>query len=84
MADNNYRSPLIADERPRNIVLCRGCLEALESKHRHDFVQCGCENRTFADGGADCQRYGGKDMSLVEVIESPLRVQVGSRDRHNS
>jgi hypothetical protein len=61
----------MADERPRNLVFCRNCLETLESVHRHDFAQCGCENRTFTDGGTDYQRYGGRDMSLVEVIQSP-------------
>lgn len=61
----------MSEEKPRNIVLCRGCLDVLESRHRHDFVQCKCENQTFVDGGTSYQRIGGKDLALVEVIESP-------------
>ncbi len=60
-----------ADDKPRNIVLCKDCLEVLESKHRHDFVQCSCENQTYTDGGIDYQRIGGKDLSRIEIIESP-------------
>lgn len=60
-----------ADDSQRNIVLCKVCLAVLESTHRHDFVQCGCENHTFTDGGMDYQRIGGKDLGQVEVIESP-------------
>lgn len=53
----------------RNLVLCRSCLTVLESTHRHDFVQCGCENHTFTDGGTDYTRIGGADLSMVEVLD---------------
>ena len=61
-----------AERRGRNIVMCKVCLTVMESTHRHDFVQCSCENGTFVDGGIDYQRIGGRDLSLVEVIESPI------------
>lgn len=64
-------------DRPRNIVLCKVCLDVLESKYRHDFVQCKCENQTFTDGGTSYQRTGGKDLALVEIIESPRGPMVG-------
>lgn len=61
-------------EQPRNIVLCKECLDVLESRHRHDFVQCKCPNGTFVDGGTSYQRIGGKDLAKVEIIESPKNV----------
>lgn len=65
--------PPASIDRPRNIVLCKGCLDVLESKHCHDFVQCKCPNKTFTDGGTDYMRIGGVDMELVEVIENPRK-----------
>ncbi len=32
-------------------VQCLNCEEILKSKSVHDFVECGCENETFVDGG---------------------------------
>lgn len=52
-----------------NKVICLVCNTTLESKYRHDFKSCGCENETFIDGGLDYQRIGGKDMSKIKVIE---------------
>ena len=53
-------------------VKCLNCGEILESKHRHDFVRCGCGNETFVDGGNDYLRCGGMDMTMVKVIpETP-------------
>lgn len=46
-------------------VKCLQCGVELVSKSRHDFVSCGCENRTFADGGSDYSRVGGKDLSKI-------------------
>ena len=46
------------------------CLQrgkVLESKFRHDFQKCGCENETFVDGGDDYCRFGGMDIGLIEV-----------------
>jgi hypothetical protein len=55
----------------RNCVKCRRCNKVLRSRHRKDRVQCGCPNATFTDGGMDYQRYGGVDLKLVLVLESP-------------
>lgn len=49
-------------------VRCGVCDTTLESKHRHDFVGCGCSNRTFVDGGNDYLRYGGMDMTQIFVV----------------
>ena len=50
-----------------NRVQCKSCGEVLTSHHRHDYKTCGCENETMVDGGTDYQRYGGKDLSLVDT-----------------
>ena len=52
----------------RNAVRCLSCNVELESKHRHDFQCCGCENQTFVDGGYDYSRVGGKDFNLIEDL----------------
>lgn len=49
-------------------VRCLNCGKILESKYRHDFQSCDCENRTFVDGGNDYCRYGGVDMRKVKVL----------------
>ena len=49
-----------------NRIQCKECGEVLTSYHRHDYKTCGCENETMIDGGTDYQRYGGKDLSLVD------------------
>lgn len=46
-------------------VKCLICGTELESKYRHDFRQCACENETFVDGGNDYMRVGGKDWSKI-------------------
>lgn len=33
-------------------VRCILCGDIIESKYRHDFVECSC-GKTFADGGSD-------------------------------
>jgi DNA-directed RNA polymerase subunit RPC12/RpoP len=50
-------------------VKCLECGKVLESLSRHDFVECGCPNGTFVDGGGDYCRYGGVDMKKIELIE---------------
>lgn len=50
-------------------VKCLECGKTIESKHRHDYVTCGCPNQTMVDGGNDYCRYGGVDISKVKVIE---------------
>ena len=50
-----------------NRVQCKECGEVLTSYHRHDYKTCSCYNETMVDGGTDYQRYGGKDLSLVDT-----------------
>ena len=52
----------------KNSVKCLLCNTILESKHRHDFVTCGCKNQTFTDGGLSYNRVGGKDLSLIDNL----------------
>lgn len=42
----------------KNIAKCKKCGDIIESKHRHDFVQCSC-GAIFVDGGHDYIRRGG-------------------------
>jgi hypothetical protein len=50
----------------RNVIFCAECWKVLESKHRHDFVQCGCPNQTFVDGGLEQYvRYGAVRPELL-------------------
>ena len=50
-----------------NRVQCKNCAEILTSYNRHDYKTCGCENQTMVDGGTAYQRYGGKDLDLVDT-----------------
>lgn len=50
-------------------VKCLLCKKILISEFRHDFVECGCPNQTFVDGGYDYIRYGGKNIDLVEPLK---------------
>jgi len=52
----------------KNSVKCLICNTILESKYRHNYVQCSCPNQTFADGGLEYHRGGGKDLSLIENL----------------
>ena len=52
----------------KNSVKCLICNTILESKHRHNYVQCSCPNQTFNDGGLSYHRAGGKDLSLIENL----------------
>ena len=49
-----------------NSVICLSCGEQLVSRHTHDYKTCSCENGTMVDGGLSYQRYGGKDLELVQ------------------
>lgn len=59
----------------RNIARCRRCQTVIESKHRHDFVGCGCPAQVFTDGGTDYIRRGAMDLNDIEDLseyeESP-------------
>ena len=52
----------------RNVVKCLVCNTILESKHRHNYVQCSCPNEVATDGGLDYQRILGKDLDLIENL----------------
>lgn len=52
----------------RNSIQCLSCTEVLESRHRHDFVQCTCSNQSFVDGGLAYTRVGGVDLSLIKDL----------------
>lgn len=49
-----------------NSVICLSCGETLISRFRHDYKTCSCENQTMVDGGLDYQRFGGKNLDLVQ------------------
>ncbi len=40
----------------------------MHSMFRHDFVQCGCDNEAYVDGGFDYGRVGAADLRRVQVI----------------
>lgn len=52
----------------KTAIRCKMCNTVLISKHRHDFQQCNCQNRTFVDGGSDYLRYGGADINYIEIL----------------
>ena len=52
----------------KNSVKCLVCNTILESKYRHNYVQCPCPNQTFTDGGLSYNRVGGKDLSLIDNL----------------
>lgn len=52
----------------RNAIKCLVCNTVLESKHQHHFIECGCENQTFNDGGLSYNRVGAVDLDLVENL----------------
>ena len=49
-----------------NRVQCKNCGQVLTSYNRHDYKTCDCENKTMIDGGTAYQRYGGKNLDLVD------------------
>jgi hypothetical protein len=49
----------------RNAVYCRGCHKVIESRSRHNYVECDCGNAV--DGGLDYARRVGDVAKLVEL-----------------
>ena len=45
----------------RNRLKCLRCGDIIESKYRHDFVECSC-GALFVDGGLDYMRFGGEGI----------------------
>lgn len=58
----------------KNALKCLKCGDILESKHRHDYKTCSCDN-AMIDGGLDYQRWGWRypdsieDLSVSEEYE---------------
>ena len=52
----------------KNSIKCLVCNTILESKYRHNYVQCPCPNQTFTDGGLSYNKVGGKDLSLIDKL----------------
>lgn len=46
----------------RNSAACRQCGDAIESKHRHDFVTCKC-GAISIDGGLDYVKVCAQDFT---------------------
>ena len=60
--------------RTRTVVLvnkcqCARCLDIIESRHRHDFVQCKC-GAIFTDGGTEYVRRGGEIENIIDMSET--------------
>ena len=52
-----------------NKIRCNFCQDTIESKHRHDFVQCSC-GKVAVDGGKDyLRRVFDQDTDYVELSE---------------
>lgn len=71
-----YDPPRINRRILRNAMKCLKCGEVIESKTRHDFVECSCGS-IFVDGGHDYLRRGFaqgitpddyEDLSEVEEV----------------
>lgn len=46
---------------------CLKCNDIIESKHRHDFVRCSCDE-IFLDGGDEYIRAGAKDPGNFMIL----------------
>ena len=65
----------------RNAIKCLVCNTVLESKHQHHFLECGCKNQSFVDGGLLYTRAGGVDLDLVENLCEYVEMTRGERDK---
>ena len=61
-------TPMDAKRIIRNRAGCRVCGSIVESKHRHDFVECSC-GLIHVDGGTDYLKRGGNLEHIVELSE---------------
>ena len=52
----------------KNSIKCLVCNTILESKYRHDFSSCSCDNEAHVDGGLVYQKLGARDLSKVENL----------------
>lgn len=63
--------PIMENERKklvRNAIKCLKCGDVIESKSRHDWVQCSC-GACFVDGGLDYMRVGGNYGDWEDLSE---------------
>ena len=51
-----------------NTIKCLVCNKIITSKSQHNFVQCGCSNETFVDGGNLYSRVGAVDLDKIENL----------------
>lgn len=68
-----------------SLAVCLACGTILESKHRHDFVQCLCPNRAMLDGGEEYTRCGAHDPRMYKGAKTQaeakrLRLKVLERN----
>ena len=75
---NNYE---VIKVLTRNAIKCLVCNSVLESKHRHNYVQCRCGNEAAVDGGLAYQRILAKDLDLVENLCEYVEMTRGERDK---
>ena len=52
-----------------NKCQCARCLNIIESRHKHDFVQCKC-GAIFTDGGTEYIRRGGEIENIIDMSET--------------
>ena len=48
-------------------IKCLNCYEIIESKHRHNLVNCKCGN-CYIDGGQDYLHFGGNDFNKILIL----------------
>ena len=48
-------------------IKCLNCYQIIESKHRHNLVNCKCGN-CYMDGGQDYLHFGGNDFNKILII----------------
>ena len=58
----------------RNAMKCLKCGDIIESKYRHDFVECSC-GAIFVDGGHDYLRRGFKQGLTPDDYEDLTEVE---------
>lgn len=63
-----------------NSLQCLDCNDVITSHHRHDFVKCSCGN-SFADGGVDYVRSGGKVKYLTVYADDDFELVRVSAER---
>lgn len=61
----------------KNRILCKICLDIIESKHCHDYITCSC-GAISADGGNDYFKRGGKAEDMVDLAFPERLVDVAT------